>query len=208
MNGIDKVWAQLGEHPIAWYALSRLSRFASATVLVVRSDQVDRAAVLAGSFRNVTAIAGGAERRDSVVSGLNALPTTEYVAVHDVARPLASGRLFETGLARSRPGAGVIPVLMLADTLKLVSENGRVMSTVDRGGLRAVQTPQFFCASTLRQVHCDATLRSSKVTDDASLLEIAGFPVETFDGSPENFKITTEYDLSIARLLVAHGAYS
>ena len=203
MGGVDKVWAPLGAHPVVWYALHRLAPLATATVLVVRADQAARAADLASAFPHVIVVPGGAERQHSVANGLAALPLLDIVAVHDAARPFASAALLQRGLACLQPWSGAVPVTSLADTIKTIDEHGRVMSTLDRTRLRAVQTPQLFCTEALRRAHRQGTGAGLAVTDDAALLEAAGFPVYTFDGEVGNFKITTEHDLALARLLAA-----
>ncbi len=206
MSGTDKIWAPLANKPIIWHSLARLSPAAAATVLVVRRDQLGVAESLVRQFDNVTAIVGGAERRDSVRLGLDALPQTDVIAVHDGARPFAPPRLLGEGKRLLISVHGAIPVVRLADTAKQIDETGIVMSTPNRDSLRGVQTPQLFRGLTLRSVHAQVSLQESGVTDDAALLELAGFPVMTFDGAPENFKITTEYDLMVARLLLESGA--
>lgn len=205
MAGIDKVWAPLGTHPIVWHSLHRFAPLAAATVLVVRSDCLSTARDLATNLPRVTIVAGGAERQDSVFNGLSALPRLARVAVHDVARPFASIELLQRALAATAPWRGVIPALPVTDTMKSVDIDGRVMSTVNRDQLRAVQTPQVFWSDALSQAH---RFRSAQqhATDDAALLEAAGYTVYTVPGDPANFKITTEHDLLVARLLIDHGS--
>jgi len=146
--------------------------------------------------------AGGATRSDSVRAGLALVPDdAEIVVVHDAARPLASPDLFRRVVQAVADGAdGAVPALAVADTIKRV-DGGRVIETVPREGLVAVQTPQAFRASRLRAVH-----RSGGVdTDDAALVEAAGGTIAVVDGERHNFKLTLAGDLELARAIVAGG---
>jgi 2-C-methyl-D-erythritol 4-phosphate cytidylyltransferase len=98
-----------------------------------------------------------------------------------------------------------IPVLAVADTIKRVTAEGRVIETLDREQLRAVQTPQGFDRAVLQAAHASAA-GSEPVTDDAALLESLGVQVVTVEGSPLAFKITTRHDLDIAEALTGSGA--
>jgi 2-C-methyl-D-erythritol 4-phosphate cytidylyltransferase len=141
------------------------------------------------------AVAGGATRTDSVRAGLAAVPEgAEIVVVHDAARPLAPVTLFAAVIDAVRAGAdGAVPALPVPDTVKRVAE-GRVVTTLDREGLVAVQTPQAFRADVLRA----ALAGGAQGTDDAALVEAAGGKVVVVPGDPLNLKITTPYDLARA----------
>lgn len=141
------------------------------------------------------AVTGGATRSESVRAGLSAVPASvEIIVIHDAARPLASGALFDAVVASVRAGAdGAVPALPVADTLKQV-EGDRVVGTVERDGLVAVQTPQAFRAEMLRAAHGGG----GEATDDAALVEAAGGKVVVVAGDPLNLKITTPHDLARA----------
>jgi 2-C-methyl-D-erythritol 4-phosphate cytidylyltransferase len=143
----------------------------------------------------IAAVTGGATRSESVRAGLSAVPdSAEIVVVHDAARPLASGALFHAVIAAVRAGAdGAVPVLPVVDTLKRV-EGDRVVATVEREGLVAVQTPQAFRADALRAAHAGG----GGSTDDAALVEAAGGKVVIVPGDALNLKITTPHDLAWA----------
>ncbi len=147
-------------------------------------------------------VPGGASRTESVRRGLAALgERTEFVLVHDAARPLVPARLISDVVAALRAGAdAVIPVLPVADTIKRVSGE-LVQATVDRGELRRVQTPQGFRAATLRAAYAAAP--ELVATDDAGVVEAFGAKVSTVPGDEAAFKITTAYDLRLAELLAA-----
>lgn len=147
------------------------------------------------------AVHGGPTRSASVRAGLAAVPeAAEVVVVHDAARPLARGGLFQAVVeALGDPAvAGAVPAVALADTVKRV-EDGRVAATVARQGLVAVQTPQAFRTSCLRAAHREG----AEGSDDASLVEAAGGVVVTVPGDPANLKLTARTDLVVAEALLA-----
>ena len=142
---------------------------------------------------------GGATRSDSVRAGLAAIPEdTDIVIVHDAARPLASRRLFELVVQAVAGGAdGAVPALAISDTVKRVRDN-RVIETVSRDGLMAVQTPQAFHAPALRAAHRVGAID----TDDAALVEANGGTVVVVEGERRNLKLTLAADLELAEALL------
>lgn len=149
------------------------------------------------------AVEGGASRSESVRAGLGALSEgVEIVVVHDAARPLASPALFTAVIGAVRDGAdAAVPGLAVADTLKRV-DGTRVVETVDREGLVAVQTPQAFRAAVLRRAHADG----GSATDDAALVEAVGGRVVVVPGEGANVKVTEPGDLDrVAALLAAEA---
>jgi 2-C-methyl-D-erythritol 4-phosphate cytidylyltransferase len=88
----------------------------------------------------------------------------------------------------------------VADTLKQIDEAGRVVQTVDRATVRAIQTPQAFAGDLLRRAHATVT---NDVTDDAAMIEAVGEPVFVVEGDPANLKVTRPIDLELARSLLA-----
>jgi 2-C-methyl-D-erythritol 4-phosphate cytidylyltransferase len=146
-------------------------------------------------------VPGGERRRDSVSAGLSSCPAdTEGVLVHDAARPLASVSLARRVADRLGVGdiGGVIPVMAVRDTLKRV-EDDLVSETIDRSNLVVVQTPQAFTVTALATAHAAS---DDDATDDAQLLERAGFPVATVRGESTNLKVTYPDDLVVAAALV------
>ncbi len=138
---------------------------------------------------------GGATRSASVRSGLAHVPeTAQVVVVHDAARPLATRVLVDAVIAAVGDGAdAAVPGVPVSDTLKRVAGE-RVLGTVDRAQLVAVQTPQAFRAAVLRRAHAG----SDDATDDAALVEAAGGTVVVVPGELRNLKITTPDDLLVA----------
>lgn len=162
---------------------------------------------LAGLGDRVCVVAGGRERTDSVRLALAAArerSAVEVVLVHDAARAFVPPELVSAVVAAVRAGApAVIPVLAVTDTIKQVDEHGRILATVDRTGLRAVQTPQGFRVDVLVRAH---ELAAAGVTDDAGLVERLGERVFTVPGDPLAFKVTTPFDLLIAEAVTKSPA--
>ncbi|MEH0147179.1 2-C-methyl-D-erythritol 4-phosphate cytidylyltransferase [Corynebacterium sp. Q4381] len=155
---------------------------------------------------SVRFVAGGAERADSIRNALESISLADAcVIIHDAARALTPPSLFTRVASAVLDGAdAVIPVLPVADTIKVVS-GGRVVSTPDRASLRAVQTPQAFDLRTLRAANeaFFASPQTFAATDDASLMEWHGVDVHTVDGDPLAFKVTTPLDLRLAEAILA-----
>jgi 2-C-methyl-D-erythritol 4-phosphate cytidylyltransferase/2-C-methyl-D-erythritol 2,4-cyclodiphosphate synthase len=146
-------------------------------------------------------VPGGDRRRDSVAAGLTALPTdAEWVLVHDAARPLATPHLVVRILQRLHVGDvdAVVPVVAVRDTIKR-AEGPIVRETVPREGLVAVQTPQGFRLSALREAQAAS---DEDASDDAVLIERAGGRVATVPGEPANLKVTYPADLDLAAALL------
>jgi 2-C-methyl-D-erythritol 4-phosphate cytidylyltransferase len=149
-------------------------------------------------------VAGGASRQESVALALRALPDdVDVVLVHDAARPLVPTALVDSVAAAVREGAdAVVPGLAVADTIKEVDAGERVSATLDRGRLRAIQTPQGFRRSTLAAAHAVAD-PAAPATDDAGLVERNGGSVLVVAGDEEAFKVTRPLDLVLAEAVLA-----
>ncbi|KRC60656.1 2-C-methyl-D-erythritol 2,4-cyclodiphosphate synthase [Agromyces sp. Root81] len=179
-------------------------------VLVVPGDRVEStrslfAPVAARAAAAIDVVAGGRTRQESVASGLAELPASvDTVLVHDAARALAPALLFDevAGAVRARR-RGIVPALDVVDTVKRVSVDGRVLETVDRSTLRAVQTPQGFPRSSLDHAYATA---HGEFTDDAALVASAGLIVDVVPGDVRAFKITVPADLHRAEQLAAERA--
>ena len=142
-------------------------------------------------------VAGGAERADSMRAGLRALPAeAQWVAVHDAARPLVPAAMLARVLDAALAHGAAVPGLPVADTIKEVDAQGFVRRTPPRAHLRAVQTPQAARRDWLEEAVRRFAGRPGDFTDDASLLEAAGFPVFVCAGDPLARKITTPEDFA------------
>jgi len=150
-------------------------------------------------------VRGGESRSASVRNALAAAPEAEIAIVHDAARPLVKRELVERCLEAVGPGIdGAIAAIPMTDTVKEVATDGRVLRTLDRSSLWAVQTPQVFKADILRRaLERDASALAA-ATDDAWLVDDVGGVITVVESYPENLKVTRESDLRIAEALLAH----
>lgn len=174
-------------------------------VVVVPADRVEFTDLLLEEygFSNdaLQVIAGGRRRQDSVKAGLDVLDRdVEIVLVHDGARPLVTQQLIADCCdAVSKYGAAIAAV-PVKDTLKKGDVDKRILCTVDRADLWQAQTPQAARVSLLQAAY--AAAGDSDVTDEASLLELAGTGVHLVEGSETNIKITRRDDLIIAEKIM------
>jgi len=198
-----KAFVRLGEQPLLAESLARLdaSQWIDAIVVAAPPEWEEPAILLAeelGCSKVSTCVTGGATRADSVRLGLAEVPPdAAVVVVHDAARPLLEDAVVERVVKALGEGwDGAVPVLPLADTVKRV-EGDRVVETLPRDDLRAVQTPQAFVADVLR-----SALTASDWTDCAAAVEAAGGRVKAVDGDPRLIKVTDAADLErVAALL-------
>lgn len=202
--GGPKALRLLGGDPLLVHAVRRLAACPAVGAIVVAAppDEVPEVRRLVAPVAPVTVVAGGATRQRSVRAALDAVPDRfDIVLVHDAARALAPAALAVAVADAVRRGHdAVIPVLPVVDTIKEVSADGRVLGTVDRSVLRAVQTPQGFRRAVLAAAH--AASSAAEATDDAGLVEKLGVPVTCVPGSAHAMKITRPVDLAVAELLL------
>jgi 2-C-methyl-D-erythritol 4-phosphate cytidylyltransferase len=195
-------------HPLAWHALSAFCSSGEVDEVVVALPDIrDLERYLAGSWPvPVRAVAGGAERQDSVAAGLALIDHDGLVMVHDAARPLVSHQIIRDVRRAAAITGAAVPALPCTDTIKEVA-GGRIRGTVDRQSLCRIQTPQAFHVALLRRAHEHAETQGASVcTDDASLVEQLGVAVAVVAGDEENLKVTGPADLGIAEALLAARA--
>ncbi|MDR3330781.1 MAG: 2-C-methyl-D-erythritol 4-phosphate cytidylyltransferase [Endomicrobium sp.] len=146
-------------------------------------------------------VAGGKERFDSVKNGLVLVKDNmDFIAVHDAARPLISRRDVLSVLKEAVKTKAAIAVEKVNDTIKLVSNSGKVLKTLNRAFLRNVQTPQIFESKLLQRAYSKKV--SVNVTDDSQLVENLGLKVSIVETEFLNFKITTKHDFNLAAKLL------
>ena len=209
MEGRDKLWIPLaGRITLArTIDVFEASPVIENILLVLNSERINDVTRLCQQegWSKITGIVkGGIRRQDSVRGGLDSLaklaPTTQWVMIHDGARPLVTSDILEAGLIAAQEYDAAIAAVPVKDTIKQV-EQGWISSTLDRSQLWAIQTPQVFSFSLIHHAH-HTTQPEQEFTDDAALLEHLGKRVAVFKGSYSNIKITTQEDLLIAEALI------
>jgi 2-C-methyl-D-erythritol 4-phosphate cytidylyltransferase len=190
-----------GKTLLEWAIQPFLSHPAVGAVVVVLSAEIAKEPPAWLGGPSLICVEGGAERVDSVRSGLESLPgSVDRVLVHDGARPFPTLDLIDRVLA-APAGEGVVPGLRISDTVKEVDADGMVIRTVPRESLWRVQTPQAFPAARLREVHLRARGDDFVPSDDAALFERYGYPVRVVEGDDRNIKVTTRADLALAEFM-------
>ncbi len=206
---LEVAGATLLEHSLA--ALLRCESL-EVVAVVLHPDDRHADALSAMADPRVRRVAGGAERSDSVLAGLQALardiPAEAWVLVHDAARPCLRLADLEGLIAEVLSGGiGGILAEPIVDTVKLAGDDGLVARTLDRNRLWRAQTPQMFRLGELRDALVAANRRGLAVTDEASAMEMAGHPVRLVAGSATNLKVTVPGDLALAaRYLASHSS--
>lgn len=143
---------------------------------------------------------GGETRFHSVKNGLALVPEdVEYIGVHDGVRPLVSMDTLKRCF--SGEAKAIVPVVDLNDSIRCLYDGGS--QSVDRSKYKAVQTPQVFHRECILSAYNQPY--EAVFTDDASVVEKAGYPIELTVGNRENIKITTPLDLRLAEWLLADG---
>lgn len=205
------------DHPKQYHLLAGIPilvhtvrAFASASsidkiVVVVPGDRVESTASLMADYAlfpdAVEVVAGGRRRQDSVKAGLDSLSgDVDIVLVHDGARPLLNNDLIVRCCDAVVQHGAAIAALPVKDTLKKGGSDNCILHTVDREGLWQAQTPQASRLSLLLDAYSAAGDRD--VTDEASLLELAGIEVHLVEGSETNIKITRPDDLILAEKIM------
>lgn len=209
MGGRNKLFLPLVGVPILAHTLLALERCSSMEKIIVVVEGSDkkqfeeevRARYPLGKILEV--VEGGKERQDSVLNGLRALPReTARVTIHDGARPLVTTSLILKAIEALEDCDGVVTAVPLKDTIKEVSSENLIRTTVERKDLWAAQTPQVFRPEILMKAHQKARMDGFYGTDDSVLLERLGYKVKVVLGSYENIKITTPEDLVVAEAIL------
>ncbi|CAM3765142.1 MULTISPECIES: 2-C-methyl-D-erythritol 4-phosphate cytidylyltransferase [Paenibacillus] len=201
----SKQYLALGGKPIIIHTLSVFNRlpWLQEVVLVTGAEDVSRCKSWVEEYgldKVSAVIPGGSERQHSVYQGLKQL-SSEWVMVHDGVRPfITPGEIEACRDAAMEVGASVLGV-PVKDTIKQVNGQGLITGTPDRQSLWAAATPQTFRLSELLPVHEKAASEGFTGTDDAMLMEWAGYPVKMVEGKYSNIKITTPDDLEYAAFL-------
>lgn len=210
LGGQPKQLRPLGGIPVVCWALRPLLEALSGDLVVVLpGDSLNTgrdllSAHLEGSAERVRVVPGGARRQDSVRAGLAALGGPEAaVIVHDGARPFATAGLVGRVAEEATAGRVVVPALPAADTMKRV-DGTRVVETIDRRTVIAVQTPQGFPRAALEAAH-RGWPEEDEATDDAAMCERAGTAVHWIPGEDLNRKLTGPEDWWWAERVLESG---
>jgi 2-C-methyl-D-erythritol 4-phosphate cytidylyltransferase len=211
--GFDKLLAPLDGRPVVAHSIAAFEQTESVTEIILvghaeRLSEYERIAEAHGFQKVCAVIPGGARRQDSVNRGMEQLSAaTEFIAVHDAARPLVRPNLVERLLQLARVHGGAASAAPVIDTLKRVDRDQVVTGGVERANLFAVQTPQIFRRDLLEKAYRAIFDVGLEVTDEISAVERIG-KVVLLPNDELNFKITYPADLSLAEFVLRQRAPS
>jgi 2-C-methyl-D-erythritol 4-phosphate cytidylyltransferase len=206
---IPKQFLSIGGRPVLMHTLEAFSRLSPAPfqVLVLPETDMERWAQLCEEFEfrlPHQVCPGGASRFESVRNGLAAIQSSEgLVAIHDGVRPFVSLQVLEESYQCAQQHGSAVTAVGLKDSVRQVLPDGSSQA-MDRSLFRLIQTPQTFSLSLIREAFSKAS--HTQFTDDAAVVEAAGFPVKLIEGSYRNLKITTPEDLLVAEAFLQHAS--
>lgn len=204
---MPKQFQLLGGRPIVMHTIENLYALDSSLqiILVLPQEHIElwRSLCKEYSFEvPLMLTAGGTTRFHSVQNGLALVDDIDeaLVGVHDGVRPFVSQRLYDDAFREARISGAVIPMIDIQDSLRHIIGCNGASEVVPRDRYRLVQTPQVFKLSVLRKAYEQRFVEG--FTDDASVVEAVGIPVTAVEGNRENIKLTTPYDMMIAKTIM------
>jgi 2-C-methyl-D-erythritol 4-phosphate cytidylyltransferase len=209
---VPKPFVNLNGKPILWHTLNAFIHLDELKEIIIArhpdyDDEIVSITNEIPSHITVKRVEGGSERQDSILNALNLVDeNTTLVAVHDAVRPFPSKSAIERTISVAAEHGAALMGHQPRDTIKEVKPDGVVVDkTLNRSSLVQCQTPQIFHFSILRDANKKASQNDWKVTDDASIVEMAGYEVRIVDGNTENIKITYPHDLLLAESILETG---
>ena len=203
--GFDKLFAPLDGKPVLWHSVKAFSEVKEVheILIVTKEDGMDEGEkrVSDEKLQKVTkVISGGEERHISVWTGLQAVNSigSEYVAIHDGARPLTTPKLIRACLELAEIHGAACCASQIPDTVKRASIEQMVTESVERTGLWAMQTPQIFSSGLILQAYSALMANHEMVTDEVSAVQKLGKKIALLKNDDWNFKITFPHDLELA----------
>jgi len=209
-GGGSKVMEILDGKPVFLHSVERFAPCAApgGLVLVIPADRETEFRQIIAQYAPgvpVKLVAGGDTRNQSVLNGFHAMPENiSVVAIHDAARPLASIKLLDELISKAEEVGGAIPGHPVADSLRRRDSNGIMTEIVDRNNLYAVATPQVFRTEEFRIAA--AMPDNNNCTDDAEMMQRAGFQVALVESREFNLKLTTRNDLELIKNYLRESA--
>ena len=212
-SDVQKQYMIIRGKPVLYYSLKAFSDSAVDDIIIVTGkgerELVQKTIVDRYGFHKVKAvIAGGKERYDSAYAGLLACEESDYVLIHDAARPMIGTEVIERAIEGAREYGAVVTGMPSKDTIKIVDEKEYAAETPPRKNLWLVQTPQAFSYSLIREAYDRMRREESeknRITDDAMVVEnYGGARVKLIFGDYLNIKITTVEDILLAEYILEH----
>ena len=210
LGGVSKPLVDILGKSAIEYSLEVFEKIGDVKRIVISAKEEDipkyREIVRKGGFTKVCGIiAGGSTRQESVAKAYRFAFSeciTDFVAIHDAARPLITVDAVQGALADAKKYGTAVCASVCADTVKRASNSLFVTDSVERDGLYLIQTPQIFSYDIYSASLAAAEKSGFQATDDSSLAENAGFKIKLFQTSRENIKITYPGDIAIAEAIL------
>ena len=171
-------------------------------IVAIAPDDTFFATLAVASHPRVLVVSGGSERAASVLNGLERVES-EWVLVHDAARPCVTHQDMDQLIHQGLACDGAILGSRVRDTMKRSDAAGFIHKTVDREQLWHALTPQFFRSQQLTVALKQGLACGAAITDEASAMELAGFQPLMVEGRADNIKVTRPEDLALAALYLA-----
>lgn len=200
---ISKQFISLNGTPAIVHTLRAFQQAQSIDSIVVVCRKTDIIDIKRLSGENgitkLTAVAeGGSTRQQSVKNGVALAQGADFIAIHDGARPLVTPQDIDKVVADAQKHGAAALGVQVKDTIKVVDNNGFILSTPNRSSLIAIYTPQVFKTDMYMQAMKKAEEDNKDYTDDCQLVEALGERVLVTVGSAENIKLTTPEDIAVA----------
>lgn len=209
-TNVHKQYLLLKEKPVLYYSLKAFEDSqVDEIILVVGAGEIDyckKDIVEKYGFQKIRAIVeGGKERYHSVYEGLKAADKTDYVLIHDGARPFVTQAIIERTIKAVCEYQACVVGMPVKDTIKIVDSNAYAQETPNRSNVWLVQTPQAFSYPLIYDAYTRMLVdEDTAITDDAMVVEhMTDYKVKLIEGSYQNIKITTPEDLDIAEVYLA-----
>lgn len=202
-----KQFLEIADKPLIFHTLDRFENCVSINeiILVLSENEIENFQKLAQKYQITKLkkiVTGGKTRAESVSNGLQAVDKNcKIVAVHDGARPLVSPEEISQTIEKAKETGAVCLVGKVSDTIKEISTDDKIISTIDRNNLRRALTPQTFRVEILKKAFANADLTEA-ATDECFLVEKLGYEIAIVEGSAKNIKITTPEDFILAEKLL------
>lgn len=208
---VRKPYLSIKDKPVFLYAVETYSSISSIDQIILVVNALDLEMVNAQwgeclkEFKVSNIVKGGKRRQDSVYNGLKHVNSdSDIVLIHDSVRPFISKELITQTIHKTKEYGAAIVAVPVKDTIKESEPSGTmtVKRTVPRSNLWAAQTPQGFKSDIILKAYNDVQNADFDATDDAQIVEKAGYKVAIVQGDYNNIKITTPEDLQIAEQIL------
>jgi len=206
--GFDKITVPLLRRPLISHTLEAFARSEAISDIVLvaaagRVQEFEGYASAWGGGKVAKVTLGGPERDVSVWNGLRAVPPdTEFIAVHDAARPLVMPKLIAKLVSAAQEYRAVAAAERVTDTLQRADEQGRVEESIERTDVWRMQTPQVFDAKLLIESYTQVLSEGKYVTDETMAVRLCGHSVYLVENHDWNLKITYPRDVPVVEFML------